>query len=62
MEHLFQSWPVFSADVKTASRVLLLADYDGTLTPIVGNPKEAVLTPEVREKLRALAAKSTFSV
>lgn len=62
MEHLFQSWPAFSADIKTASRVLLLSDYDGTLTPIVGNPKDAVLSPEVREKLRALAEKPAVSV
>lgn len=62
MEHLFQSWPAFSADIKIASRVLLLSDYDGTLTPIVGNPKDAVLSPEVREKLRALAEKPAVSV
>ncbi len=61
MQHLFQSWDLFSADIKAASRILLLSDYDGTLTPIVSQPEEAILSAEVREKLRALAAKPTFS-
>jgi len=41
---------------------VLLSDYDGTLTPIVGRPDEAILSPTVREKLIALAQKPTFSV
>ena len=36
--------------------VLLIADYDGTLSPIVREPSEAWLAPEVRDDLRALAA------
>jgi trehalose 6-phosphate phosphatase len=62
MQHLFQSWPTFSATIKTAPYLLLLSDYDGTLTPIVGRPEEAVLSPEVRDKLYALAQKPTSSV
>ena len=62
MEHLFQSWESFSSDVRAASHVLLLSDYDGTLTPIVSRPDKAILSPEVRGKLRALAEKPTFSV
>ncbi len=62
MQHLFQSWHTFSADVSAASHLLLLSDYDGTLTPIVSRPEEAVLSPEVREKLYALAQKPTSSV
>jgi len=41
---------------------MLLSDYDGTLTPIVSRPEEAVLPPEVRAKLRALVAKPALSV
>jgi trehalose-phosphatase len=41
---------------------LLLSDYDGTLTPIVSRPEEAVLSPEVREKLCALTETPNFSV
>jgi trehalose 6-phosphate phosphatase len=62
VKHLFQSWPAFSADVRAASHLLLLSDYDGTLTPIVSRPEEAILSPEVREKLQALAQKMASSV
>jgi len=62
MEHLFKSWQAFSNDCRAASHVLLLSDYDGTLTPIVGRPRDAVLSPAVRDKLSALARKPDFSV
>ena len=62
MQHLFQSWESFSSDVIVASHLLLLSDYDGTLTPIVSRPEEAILSPEVREKLHALNKKPAFSV
>jgi trehalose-phosphatase len=35
--------------------LLLLSDYDGTLTPIVSDPAEAWLNPVVRDDLAALA-------
>lgn len=35
--------------------LLLLADYDGSLTPIVEDPTAARLSPEARSDLRALA-------
>ncbi len=62
MQHLFQAWESFSSEVRAASHTLLLSDYDGTLTPIVGRPDEAVLPPEVRDKLRALSEKPALSV
>ncbi len=62
MQHLFQSWDSFVTDVKAAAHVLLLSDYDGTLTPIVGRPQDAILPPEVREKLDALAKRRSFSI
>ncbi|MFC1949621.1 trehalose-phosphatase [Chloroflexota bacterium] len=62
MQHLFESWQSFSSDVIAATRVLLLSDYDGTLTPIVSRPEDAMLSPGVREKLRALAENPAFSV
>lgn len=62
MQHLFHSWESFSAEIRAAPHILLLSDYDGTLTPIVGRPDEAVLPPGVRDRLRALAAKADFSV
>jgi len=62
VQHLFQSWESFSSEVRAAPHILLLSDYDGTLTPIVSRPDEAVLSPGVREKLRILAGKPSFSV
>lgn len=62
MQHLWKSWQTFSAAVGAAPHFLLLSDYDGTLTPIVGRPKDALLSPGVREKLRALAQKQASSV
>jgi len=62
VQHLFRSWESFSSDIRAASHTLLLSDYDGTLTPIVSRPDEAVLSPEAREKLYAVAQKPTFSV
>jgi len=61
MEHLFKAWPEFIKDVK-AAHVLLLADYDGTLTPIASRPVEAILSVSVREKLATLAQRASFSV
>ena len=62
MQYLFQSWQSFSADTSAAAHILLLSDYDGTLTPIVRRPDEAVLASGVREKLCKLAGKPNFSV
>ena len=62
MQHLFQSWQSFSSDVRDASHIVLLSDYDGTLTPIVSRPEEAILPHDAKEKLSALAQKPAFSV
>jgi len=62
VQHLFQSWESLSADIRGASHILLLSDYDGTLTPIVSRPEEAILSPEVKDKLLTLADRSAFSV
>ena len=61
MEHLFKAWPDFVKAAKV-SHVLLLADYDGTLTPIAPTPVDAILSPEVRKKLTTLMKKPAFSV
>ncbi len=62
MEHLFKSWQAFEDNYHALSHVLFLSDYDGTLTPIVGRPRDAVLSPAVREKLTALAQRPDFTV
>lgn len=62
MQYLYNSWPEFSADVAAATHVLLLSDYDGTLSPIVSRPEDAVLPAGVRDTLAALARRPDFSV
>ena len=62
MEHLFKVWKDFASQLEASSHVLLLSDYDGTLTPIVSRPEEAVLSPPVKEKLHILAKKPMYSI
>jgi trehalose-phosphatase len=43
-------------------RLALFLDYDGTLTPIVERPEDAVLAPETREVLRRLVERHPVAV
>src|SRR5262245_10429660 len=45
-----------------APHLLLFADYDGTLTPIVDHPDKASLSPDVRELLRVLSGRANTTV
>jgi len=62
LQHLFSVWQEFSKRLKAASRVLLLCDYDGTITPIVERPELADLSEKTRQLLQALARQSSFTV
>ena len=62
MEHIFDAWQDFLKSCRTAAHILLLSDYDGTLTPIAPRPREALLSAGVRKKLITLAQKPAFSV
>jgi trehalose-phosphatase len=62
LQHLFSVWQEFSKRLKAASRVLLLCDYDGTLTPIVDRPELADLSEKTRQLLQALVRQSHFTV
>lgn len=42
--------------------VLLFLDFDGTLTPIVDFPNQAVMPPEIRVALKRLSEMGTFSI
>jgi len=46
----------------TRRRVAVFLDYDGTLTPIVERPEDAVISASMREAVRALAARCTVCV
>jgi trehalose 6-phosphate phosphatase len=43
-------------------RLALFLDYDGTLTPIVERPEDAVLAPETRAVLRRLAQRHAVAI
>jgi trehalose-phosphatase len=45
-----------------AHQRLVFLDYDGTLTPLVGHPDEATLTPRMRKLLAACAARGDTEV
>ena len=62
MPHLLHVWPSVTRKLASSPRVLLLFDYDGTLTPIVARPEIAVLTDETRRLLTALAEMDRFVV
>ena len=62
MAHLLNVWPSVSSRLRREERVLLLFDYDGTLTPIVARPEDAVLDAGVRELLKALASQERYVV
>ena len=55
------SWERIAARLGGRRPVLFL-DYDGTLTPIVSQPEDAVLSEEMRETLRRLAALCTVAI
>ena len=55
LEHLLSVWPEVVNQLRVARHILLLTDYDGTLTPIVERPELANLSEETRQLLRGLA-------
>ena len=44
------------------SHLLLFIDYDGTLTPIVDSPEEAVLPPQMKKILECLSATNRIKI
>lgn len=62
MQYLFTAWDRVHPLIKEAEHVLLLSDYDGTLTPIVERPEMANLPEETRRLLRTLAKNPRYTV
>ena len=62
MEYLLFAWPEVVRRVRNAEDILLLCDYDGTLTPIVERPELAVLPDTARILLQKLAHHQKFRV
>ncbi len=61
MEHLLSAWPKIVKQFREARHILLLTDYDGTLTPIVERPELASLSKDTRRLLQALARQRYFT-
>lgn len=62
MPHLLNVWSSVSRQLSASSRVLLIFDYDGTLTPIVARPEMAILSEETRRLLTQIARMDRFIV
>lgn len=62
MEHLLSPWPGVVNQVRDARHILLLSDFDGTLTPIVDRPELAYLAEDTKRLLRSLAAQPRFTL
>ena len=62
MPHLLNVWPQVSRRLRDETQVLLLFDYDGTLTPIVEHPDAAVLPAPVKQLLLRLESSDKFLV
>ncbi len=62
MPHLLNIWPNLQGRLQSARPIILLFDYDGTLTPIVSRPELAVLSETTRQLLVQLHAGPRFLV
>ncbi len=62
MQYLFGAWDKVRPLIKKAEHILLLSDYDGTLTPIVERPEIANLSENTRKLLRTLAKNPRYTV
>jgi len=62
VEHLSTAWPEISRRIREARHILLLSDYDGTLTPIVERPELAELSPQTKRMLWVLTRRHRYTV
>ena len=62
MAHLLNIWPSVFARLLREERVLLLFDYDGTLSPIVARPEDALMPVDVRRSLAGLIGHPRYTV
>jgi trehalose 6-phosphate phosphatase len=62
MQHVFNEWESLSARVKSSRHLLLLLDFDGTLTPIVERPEAAKLPDRMKIILKSLSQQKTATI
>jgi trehalose-phosphatase len=56
------AWPKVSGQIEKAASILLLIDFDGTLTPIVERPELAEIPKKTRVVLQELARLGRYTV
>lgn len=61
-KYLFAQWGKITKKIETADYILLLLDFDGTLSPIVSRPEKAVLAKGMKPPLISLTKKENFSI
>lgn len=57
MHYLWSRCPEIQKQIRSRKNLLLLLDYDGTLTPIAPTPRQARLSPQTKLMLRRLSRK-----
>jgi trehalose 6-phosphate phosphatase len=57
-----EAWQKIVKQFRDAAHILLLSDYDGTLTPIVDKPEMANLAERTRQLIRDLSRQPRFTV
>ncbi len=62
MKHLFGAWESLASACRAADHTLVLADYDGTLTPIAQRPEDAIISESMRNRMILLAGVPGFSL
>jgi trehalose 6-phosphate phosphatase len=62
MKYLFDVWDKVAQRLKSTEHILLLSDYDGTLTPIVDKPELATFPQETRKLLRKLVKNRRYTL
>jgi trehalose 6-phosphate phosphatase len=62
MKPLFKNWNKFMQALDSAEKILLLFDYDGTLTPIVAHPDLALLDPSIKKLLHKVSLKKKVTL
>lgn len=60
MKYLFDNLQTVTERIQANEKVILLTDYDGTLTPIREHPDLAILSEEVRQLLVKFSSNKTF--
>jgi trehalose 6-phosphate phosphatase len=62
LEHLLSVWPETAGRLTNTKIILLLADFDGTLTPIVERPELANLSTDMRALLQQLSRQHSIKL